>query len=159
MSFQSSVRRVLAGAIVGDIILDGPQRAVPAILDSTDPLKNVIGRAFFRKAGEDLKVSAEGANTLVFAGILSNSKLYALNGSSLAPSITLENAKEVQLLQMGYVVVSLLTAGNIGDAIFASDTTGELRVGAAAGFTAVPNATVAYQNTAGAGLAIIKLTN
>ena len=154
--FQSSVRAALASGIVGDIINDSPQRVIPAILDSASAANNVIGRAFFHAAGDDLKVSAEGADTLVFAGILINSKQYALTG--LAATLTLPNEAEVSVMQMGYVIVNLTTAGTIGQEIFADDATGELRAGTAAGHTAIP-AVVAYQNTDGAGLAIIKITN
>jgi len=160
--FQSSVRLAQTTGIVGEIIFDGPQRARPVILRSTDPLNNVIGRAMYHLAGDDDAVSAEDADTLVFAGILANPKVYATDGpasGSLDPTLTLLNEENAEVIEMGIIIVQSLTAVTIGGLVFASDTTGELREGAAAGFTQVPNAKFVRNNTTGAGLAIVELTN
>jgi len=162
MSFQSTVRLNQTDGIVGDIAFDGPLRANPGILESADAANNVIGRAMFRLADEDLKMAAEGADTLVFAGILSNSKVYALEGdaaSSLNPTLTLPNQTEVEVVDMGYIYVNSLDAVSIGDDVYASNTTGELQSTAGAGFTQIPNAKFDLRNTDAAGLAIVRLTN
>lgn len=161
--FQQVVRFDQTTGIVGEIIFDGPHRAAPYILLSADPANNVIARAFFHIAGDDKHVSAEGANTLVFAGIMAFPKQEATSGpfsGALDPTLVLRNEENASFVDMGFMIVALLEGGNIGAAIFASDTTGELRAGAAAGFTAVPNCVVDRQNTpAGPGLAFIRLTN
>jgi len=50
MTFQSTVRKVQAFGIVGELRLDTAHRASPYSLDSTDPLNNVIGRFFTVKS-------------------------------------------------------------------------------------------------------------
>ena len=57
MVFQSTVRIDQTTGIVGDIVIDGPQRGQPGILNSTSAANNVIGRAFRHLDNEDLEVS------------------------------------------------------------------------------------------------------
>lgn len=145
MPFQSDIRRFQADGIVGDIIFDGPFRGMPGNLQSTDPLNNIIGRAFFYNspgtATQDVSaVTADiggGADgSPVFAGFLVNSKNYALQGSdtgSLTPSLRLLNETSVELLTMGIFFGNLTLSvtgnsgqGQIGSRVFVNTETGEL---------------------------------
>ena len=173
MAFQSTVRIDQTTGIVGEVILSGPQRAQPGILSSTAAANNVIGRAFRHVAASDTDVTADAAG--VFAGILVNPKVYATSGTAaggtLAPTLTLPNETQVELLYMGMIVVDLSQDSpvtprrNIGDNVWYEDATGIL-VGVESGttvvanYTQVPNATIIRQNVdADPGLAIIQLTN
>lgn len=171
-TFQSTVRIDQTTGIVGEIILSGPHRAKPAILSSTSAANNVIGRAFRHVGTDDLDVTADAAG--VFAGILVNPKVYATSGPStgtLDPTLTLPNQTNVELLDMGFILVDLSQDSptdprrNIGDNVWYQDTTGIL-VGVQSttttvtGYTQVPNATIRRNNVDGdPGLAIIRLTN
>lgn len=166
MSLQTSVRVDQTTGIVGEIIYSGPHRAIPGILNTTDATLNVIGRAFTHVAANDLQVAAGG--TGVFAGILIAPKEMTTSGTSaggtLAATLTMPNNTNVELLRMGYVVVSLSTDAAIGDDVCYVDATGALfavdpGAAAGAGNTKIPNANVAYNNISGAGLAIIELSN
>ena len=166
MGLQTSVRADQASGVVGEIIYSGPHRAIPGILNTTDATQNVIGRAFTHVAANDLQVAAGG--TGVFAGILIAPKEMTTSGTSaggaLAATLTMPNNTNVELLRMGYVVVSLSTDAAIGDDVCYVDATGALfavdpGAAAGAGNTKIPNANVAYYNTTGAGLAVIELSN
>lgn len=165
-NFQTSVRLVQTTGIVGDIINDGPRRAIPGRLNSTAEANNVVGRAFFHTAASDDQVQANGADTLAFAGILVNSKNYTLRGTTaggtLAPTTTLANGEQVELLQMGIVIVTFSTTATIGWNVFAHNTTGVLAAAAGttlASHTLIPNAKVVRRNITSAGDGIIQLTN
>ena len=173
-NFQSTVRIDQATGVVGEIILDGPKRAAPAILNSTSAANNVIGRAFRHVAGNDLEVSADVAAGAVFAGILVNPKHYATSGPSsgtLDPTLVLPDNTNVEVLSMGIIIVDLSQDApttprrNIGDNVWFQTTTGIL-VGVNAttttvtGYEQVPNATIIRNNVdSDPGLAIIQLTN
>lgn len=163
MPFQNTVRRDQATGIVGDLVIGGPVRGQPGILASSDATNNVVGRALRHLAGEDLKVSADVA-TGAFAGILANSKIYALLGNTsgtLEPDLTLPNETMVQLITMtSGILVSLSTAAAIGHNVFYATATGVLA--AAAGNTLadhvmIPRAKIVRCNTT-PGLAIVELT-
>lgn len=160
MGFQSSVSLQQGFGVVGELMLDGPLRAAPYTIVSADATNNVFGRAF--------TVTSEGVaaagGTGVFAGILVNPKNNASYGTSaggtLAPTLTIANNALAQCLIMGEIIVALPGAAAIGDAVKYNTTTGILGTGApGAGEAAVPNAVVSRFTVAGAGLAVIKLTN
>jgi hypothetical protein len=160
--FQSTVRAQQASGIVGQVFAENPTRAFPVILDSADAANNVIGRVFSHIATEDLKVEAGGTD---FAGILVNTLIYANKGSagdSLAPTLTLANEAVAECLDMGMIFVASASAAAINDNVYYNPLTGEIGTGAApfgAYTEQVPNAKVVRQNTSGAGLCIIQLTN
>ena len=167
MPFQTEVRINQTTGIVGDVVLDGPLRGQPGILNSTSAANNVIGRAFRHIAGQDLMVSADVAAGSVFAGILANSKRYATSGTAaggtLAPTLMLPNNANVTLVTMtSGILVMLATTANIGDNVFFATATGILS--AASGTTLadnelIPNATIVRNNITGSGrLAIVELT-
>lgn len=166
MAFQSTVRQFPADGIVGDRALDGPVRAKPVLLRTTDPTQNVIGRAVTMVAATDGVAVAGG--TGVFAGILTNSKQYASYGGAtgpLSPTLTLPNEMPVEATTVipGLYVITSTTA-NIGDGVAYANATGILA--AAPGgtppalHTLIPGASFIRRNiTTAGGLAIIQLLN
>ncbi|CAB5156676.1 hypothetical protein UFOVP150_84 [uncultured Caudovirales phage] len=166
MAFQSSVRQFMADGVVGDIALDGLVRATPGVLKSSDATQNLIGRAFTAVAGQDGQFVAGGLG--VFAGILINSKLYALRGTTtgtLTPSTTLPNDLPVEVCNFASgIYVTLAGSASIGDQVQFDQITGVLTsrapgAAASAGNTLISGAQVIRQNTSGAGLAMISLGN
>lgn len=172
MTFQTIVRIDQTTGIVGEIILSGPTRAQPLILNSTSPVNNVIGRAFNHIANSDTDVAADEPG--VFAGILVNPKVYATSGpasGTLDPTLTLPNETQAEFLYMGLIVVDLSQVSpvtpslEIGANIWAENSTGilvgvEPATPTVADYTQVPNTVIRRNNvTADPGLAIIELTN
>ena len=175
--FQKEVYAQQAFGIVGESAYDGPRRAQPAILNTTNPANNVIGRACTVVSGatgspdtsadpKPLIAQAGGAGT--FAGILAVPKNYVsygtATGGSLAPTMTVPNGIAVELALMDEIVVAAPAGTNPGDIAFFDDVTGELSfapAGTAApgGKTLVPNASITRFSNAGVSLAVLKLTN
>jgi hypothetical protein len=129
-------------------------------------VNNVIGRAFRHIANNDLEISADAAAGAKFAGILANSKDYATSGTAaggtLAPTITLPNNAEVEVVSMtSGILVQLSTDASIGDNVFFATTTGILAAdpGAVlANHELITNAKVVRHNISAAGTAVIELT-
>jgi len=164
MPFQSTVEFTSATGVIGDIFIDGPRRGQPGILRSSDPANNVIGRAFSHVAGDDLAVTADTPGA--FAGILANSRTYALQGTAaggtLAPTIVLPNETNVELVTLtSGIIVLLTTDAAIGENVFYSDTDGSIAADPSttlAGHTLIPNAKIVRRNIPAPGLAIVELT-
>ena len=157
MAFQSQVSTSKSFGVIGDVFTDEPIRAESFILNSTSP--NVIGYFY--------TVSSEGVATVggtgVIAGILVNSKQYALIGSDLSATLTLPNNTQGSIVKMGTVIVDLPAAAAIGDEIQYDTTTGALisvapGTAPATGY-AVCNAVVSRYTVSGAGPAVITITN
>lgn len=174
MPFQTAVSNNIAFGVVGELYLDGPLRAQPGRLDSTDAANNVIGRAFtvkddgtasFETSDDPQPLDVQAGGTGVFAGILANPKVYALAGTSaggtLAPSLTLPNNTMVELVQeTAGLIVTLPEAFAVGDWIWYNNATGVLvrtapGASAPASSTRVPNGKVERFESAAAGLAVI----
>lgn len=160
-TFQSTINVNLAFGVVGELIVDGPQRAETLTLDSTG---GAVGLAYTKSNSTGI---ASVGGTGVFAGILVNPKVYAsrgVSGAPLDPTLTLPGNAQGEFLTMGTIVVSMTNAANIGDQVEFSQTTGALKAiapgaSADAGYTIVPNCTVYRYPTAAAGLVAIRLTN
>lgn len=170
MTFQSTVYDQMAFGVVGELFLEGPLRAQPGILNSSDASRNVIGRAFTVNEGGDdalpsVPVSVTAGGTGVFAGILCNPKTYASYGTSvdgpLAPTLTLANDVVAEFLQMGTMIISLPGGANIGDWLIYDNTTGV--ISAIAPDAAVPGGSTRIRGAevdrynAGPGLAVVTL--
>lgn len=158
MSFQSTIATTQGFGVAGELFNNGPVRAASYILNS-GAVPNKIGYAF--------SIVSEGmaacGGTGVFAGILVNPKSYASYGTTsgtLAPTLTVPEDSQGELLTMGEVVVYLDTAAAIGDGVFYTNATGALSAGTAStGQTQIPNCKVSKYTLAAAGLAVITLTN
>ncbi len=109
---------------------------------------------------------ASGPNT-VFGGILANPKQQALIGTTsgtLTPTLNVPDNTQVDILEMGIIVLYSNTACSIGDPLVYNIITGAIStiaVGATPGsnLRAVPNGVVFRYNSAAAGLIAGKLTN
>ena len=165
-TFQSTVNISLGFGVVGELIVDGPQRADSLTLDANG---GVIGRAFTKS--NTTNVATQGGVIgagVVFAGILVNPKVYAsfgaTGGSPLDPTLTLAGNAQGEFLNMGTIVVALTGSANIGDLVQYSQADGTLSAIApgsspGAGFALVPNALVWNFPTSAAGLVAIRLTD
>lgn len=166
MAFQNSVRTELGYGVPGELAFEGPLRARPAVLNSTDPANNVVGRWFTLNA--DGKTYGAGG-TGPMGGLLSNPKVYASSGNStdgpLGASMTLRNNEIGELIEMGFPVISVAGEVHVGWIAHYNTTTGVIIAVAAGtspaeGNAAVPNAVfVRVQQTEDGGLACLKLTN
>lgn len=152
-AFQSAVNVKLGFGVIGELIVDGPQRAEPLILDSTG---GTIGN-FFTK-DNSTGVATQGGTiggAVVAAGFLVNPKEFASFGgaSPLSPTLTLAGNKQGVFLTMGTIVVSVTGAANIGDLVQYSTTTGALSaVAPVASFTASQSTTVLTVSAITAGV-------
>lgn len=164
MGFQTTVSLTPGLGVAGDIYNDGPYRAQSYILTSDDAAYNVFGRAF-TITGQGV-AKAGGLASLPFAGILVNSKVHALLGTaaggSLAPSLTLPNYTQADLMTEGSCIVALAAAAAIGDLVVYDVVTGVLSTIAPGANLPVGKAftcgIVDYYTVSGAGLAVITLT-
>lgn len=151
MAIRNSIT-AMRTAIIGTLAFDGPQRAVPLILDSTDADDNVFGRAFTYK-DED---TAEAGGAGVFAGIMTNPHAYAID------QVTAKNGTSGEFLHMGEVFVQLTdsTTPAIGDKVYFVPATGELTTDATAN-TEIKGAVVSRHTPVaetGGHLAVVSLT-
>lgn len=177
--FQSTVAAQIGFGVVGELAFEGPLRAQPAILRSTDADNNVVGRAARIVSGATGSWDGTSADAVdpkavvvsldagagVFAGILANPKVYAnagtAAGGTLAQNLTLPNETVVELITEGDVIVSLPAASAPGDAVYALDADGSLVTtapGAAAPADSFgPIGTVERFTNTAAGLAVLHL--
>lgn len=166
MAFQSTIRQFMTDAFPGDIVLNGAVRSQTGVLKTTTAANNVIGSAFTAVAGQDGQFVAGG--TGVFAGILTGSKEYALQGTAaggaLAPTLVMPNNVPVEITYFTTgVCVYLNSSANIGDQVEFAQADGTLKAiapGASAdsGYTIIPTAKVVRQNLSAAGYGYIELT-
>lgn len=167
MTFQSTVNFERALGVPGEILFAGPTRAQAAILVSASAAYNIVGATActVTTAASDQDVNtpivAAAGGTGIFAGILANPKVYASYGTTsgtLAPTMTLSNNQNVELLYMGEMVVTLAAAANVGDRVLYDNTTGALATQAPSssftGVVATNTLTVSAFVTGGAPLAI-----
>lgn len=175
MAFQAPpIGNTIGFGVVGELYLEGPLRAQPAVLNSGTPANNVIGRAFtiiddatasFDTAADPQPLEVGAGGTTVFAGILANPKTQVSLGTAadgtLASTLTLPNGRIVELVQeTAGLIVTLPAAFAIGDWIWFNQATGVLvstapNASAPASSTRVPNGVVVRFESAAAGLAVI----
>lgn len=162
MPFQETVQFERAFGVPGEIFLIGPTRAQPAILNSDVAAYNIVGATAYTvleggtDADPNLPISVKAGGTGVFAGILANPKVYASYGNQvggpLAPTLTLPNEWNVELLQMGQMIVTLDNIGSVGDAVTYDPVTGRLSsIAATTSFTGTISTTVLTVSAIAAG--------
>lgn len=163
--YQSEVFFSTGFGVPGELYDSGPVRAQPFTLDSVLASYNVFGRAF-TVVSEGIAQAGNPTGTAVFAGILVAPKTQASYGSAsgtLAPTLTLANNVEAELLTMGSIVVTLPAAADIGDLVIFDNTTGALETiapgDALPALKTFANAIVDRFTVTDAGLAVIKLTD
>lgn len=176
MTFQTTVANNIGFGVVGELFLNGPLRAQPAILNSADAAYNVMGRAFttyddatasFDTGADPQPLEARAGGTGVFAGILANPKVYANIGTSaggaLASNNVLPNGTMVELVQeCAGIIITLAAACAIGDWVWYNTTTGILQTtapgaSAPANTARVPNGRITRYESAAAGLAVMEM--
>lgn len=161
---QSTVNITLGFGVVGELIVDGPQRVEPLAIDSSG---GSIGNYFTKS--NSTGVATQGgtvASGVVGAGFLVNPKVYASMGGTnpLDPTLTLPGYTEAEFLTMGTIVVNMTTAANIGDLVEYNTTTGVLGAvapggSATTGFALIPNCVVWRYPTSAAGLTAVRITD
>jgi hypothetical protein len=163
MGFQTSIAALPGLGVIGELYVDSPRRAQSFILNSVSAAYNVFGRGF-SKTSEGV-AAAGNTGSAVFAGILVNPKSKVSRGVSndpIAPSLTLNNYEQGDLLTMGSVIVTLPASAALGDLVVYDNTTGVLS-------TITPSTTlpvgkspayayVDYFTVTAAGLAVITLS-
>ena len=166
-TFQSTINISLGFGIPGELIVDGPQRVDSLTLGST---AGTIGLAFTKSNSTNIATQGGAIvnGTNVFAGILVNPKVYALDGysslGSLDPSMVLAPYSQGEFLSMGTIVVNCVGAAKIGDLIQYNNTTGVLSAvtpggTVTTGNTFIPNCVVWNYPTAATGLIAIRITD
>jgi len=175
MPFQSTVNFQTAAGFPGDLYDDGPKRAQTYVLNANDPANNIIGSTFYTvipgsEVVYNTGVSANIQNvqeggTGAFAGLLVNSKVYALQGTAagtLQPTLTLPNGTVAEIATMGTFFVTLPNTAAVGDVVIYDLVTGQiasipLNDPLPLGF-AFAQAFVSYNDVTTPGLALITLT-
>ena len=164
MPFQSTVSLQQGFGVPGELFSDSPFRCQPFILNTTShPEYNIVGATCCTVTSQGI---ATAGGTGIFAGFLVDPKVYALQGTvaggTLAPSLTLPNYTNVELLTEGEIIVTLPGAAAIGDVVIFNQTTGA--ISSQTPSTAVPSgssyafAVVSRFTVSGAGLAVIMVT-
>lgn len=129
MTFQSTLRFNQALGVIGEILLDGPSRAQPGVVEAGDATAAdiVVGRAFTQDSATGKFQPGAGGGT--WGGILAAPKAYASVGDGtnpLAPTLTIPEETVGEFVTMGYLVAYLENAFDIGDAVMYENTTGKL---------------------------------
>lgn len=144
--FQKTIRYDQTFGVPGELAKDGPSRVRPGLLQSDDPLKNIVGATFYTQPSGGGPVRAGG--TGVPAGFLCNPKAYpgygTLAGGPLAPTLILPNNLNGELLQMGYMIALVTNAlVLLNDEVFYDSVSGALTTQAGSvAFTASQTTTV-----------------
>ncbi len=166
MGFQPTVFANTGFGVVGSVFDNSPIRAQPFILDSDDADNNVFGRAFTTlTSAQGIARAGNPDDAGVFVGILFNPKASTTSGTvadgSLAPTLTLPNNSNVELITMGQIIVTLPVPVNVGDLVIYDKDTGILTTIAPGDALPTDNyfafATVTRFD-ADSGLAVIELT-
>lgn len=163
MTYQSTVSLSQGFGVVGEVFDTGPRRAQSYTLNSVSAANNVFGRGFSYVIDGTAQVG-NPTGTAAFVGILANPKAHALYGNStdpLAPSLTLPNFVQADLMTMGSMIVSLPATATVGDLVVYDNTTGALTTIAPGASTPVGKspayAFVDRYSETGGGLAVITL--
>lgn len=118
MSFQSTVRFDAGYGVPGEIVFDGPHRAEPGILRTTDPANNIFGRFFsLDSALPGVWRAGDATDNGERYGIMTSPKQHALQGTaaggSLAPTLVMPNEATVEITTMGQVLCRSSVASNL----------------------------------------------
>lgn len=175
MGFQTAVSNNIGFGVPGELFLEGPLRAQPAVLNTGSAANNVVGRAFtvvddatgsFDTSADPQPLEVAAGGTGVFAGILANPKVYAnygVSGNPLGATLVLPNQAVVELVQeTAGIIIQVPAACAIGDWVWFAQATGILQTtapgaSAPAGTTRVPNGRITRYESAAAGLAVMEM--
>lgn len=127
MTLQSTVALNQGFGVVGEVVFDGPLRAVPGVIKHSTAADIVVGRAFTIDASDG---TYRPGGTGVFGGVLSNPKGLQSVGTSaggpLAPTLVVPSGTVGEFTTMGEMALALSNAAAIGDGVVFDNTTGEL---------------------------------
>lgn len=128
MVFQTGVAFEMGYGIPGEFYDNSPHRALPYIIQSTDPTTNIFGNVGTISTTADNVVQMGGLGA--FAGFLVDPKNHVTAGTaaggSFAPNLTLPNGETAAFLTMGRIYVQLPASANVGDRVYYNNTTGAL---------------------------------
>lgn len=148
MPFQSTVRFDQAGGVPGDFMNDGPTRAEPGVALTAVTVGCAVSESPTQPGRWQLGLIA---GALRF-GVVTNAKQYAARGTqaggTLAPTLSLPEASEIEVCTMGHIWAASTTASSVpGWVVQFDNTTGVISAKAAgpadAGNTLLPNTKVA----------------
>lgn len=129
-AFQSSVNLAMGFAVPGELFTNAPHKADSYILNSASAAYNIIGATAFTVSAEGVAAAGNATTGGVFAGILANPKtaksVGTSGGGTLAPTLTLQNNEQGEVVRMGDLTVTLPAAATIGDKVWYDNTTGAL---------------------------------
>lgn len=163
MGLQTTVLQFASAGVPGELYTDAPVRAASYTLVSALASYNVIGATAYTITSEGVAQAGSGGG-LGFAGILANPKVYALNGTSgnaLAPTLTLPNQAQGELVTTGTMWITLPNTAAIGDYVIYNNTTGALSSiapGSVPVGSTFANAVVSYFTVTAAGIACITIS-
>lgn len=148
----------LGSGVVGEFYSSEPQGVRSLILNSANAAHNVIGSVVTFVATKDEQAGVAASTR--FAGIIGLPK--TLVRPTLDDSTTIANGVTAQIINRGYVFVSLGAVAAKGDYVYYSDTDGTLATIAPdgvppVGHTRVPGGYVEIANVTEAGIAVIYL--
>lgn len=130
MGFQKTVGRNLAFGVVGDFYTTGPWTTVEAGPDelTAGPLGVIIGRWAWADDATGVVTNAKPASGAVRNGFVGRAGQRAvITGFMDEATMTINKGFEVTLYKTGsYMVKAPVGGATIGQAVFASTTTGEL---------------------------------
>jgi len=125
MSFQSAVAFNQGFGVVGEIVFEGPLRAVPATIKHDTAANIVVGRWFTIDASDG---TYRPGGTGLIGGVLANPKGYASIGTQaggpLAPTLIVPTGTIGEFVAMGEIVVALGAGVAQGDLATYDTTTG-----------------------------------
>lgn len=162
--FQKTVRFSQGYGVVGEVSHDGPIRAKPGVLNSTNPANNVWGRVFTLNSDSE---TVRAGGTGVFWGVMTSPKtgLY-LGRIGDDDAAYLPNGVVGEFTDMGEITVRVSTAVDYGDVLGYQAADGvivhiEDPESIPDGVVAIPNASIrrVRQADASGGLISLRLTN
>jgi len=165
---QLTVNSTLASGLPGEVVVDGPHRALTYELESADELDNIFGRAFTVSQEGIAQVGNPDGNG-VFAGFLIGPKQTTFYGpiasydGSPVNNYYLPNGSIGELLTMGTLLGAVTPSAPIGNLVIFDNITGELdtippNTPVPFGWTAAPANVIFYTGGApGSSLAMIQV--
>lgn len=128
-TFQTTVSLFQGAAVPGELFSDAPHIARSYICDSNGQ-PQIIGATGFSVTSQGIANAGNTGGTQIFAGILSNPKQQVSFGTTvggpLAPTMTIPDNTQADLVTMGQLWVTLPADCNIGDLVCYNNTTGAL---------------------------------
>jgi len=158
MGQKTVVNTQLSNGLPGEFYSTEPQGSRSFVLNSANAALNKVGVVATYVAGEDDQAGIAASTR--FAGIIGFPK--TLVRPTLENVTSIDNGVAAELINRGYVLVTLAAVAAKGDFVYYSNTTGVISTVAPtavspAGATRLPGGTVEIFNVTAAGIAVIYL--